>query len=76
MRALYGDPVLPPIARGAEIALSWRLAGLVALADWIGSDQRHFPYAAPIFPGRITGAAMPGSGSRRVPYARGPRRHL
>ena len=27
--------------------LSWRLAGLVALADWIGSNQRHFHYTQP-----------------------------
>ena len=44
---LFEGPVLPPIAQGAETALSWRLAGLVALADWIGSDQRYFPYATP-----------------------------
>ena len=80
MRALHGDPVLPPIVRGAEIALSWRLAGLVALADWIGSDQRHFPYAAPDIPwedyrrdhaARQARAAVAASGLERAPVARG-----
>ncbi|MCA9524932.1 MAG: CRISPR-associated helicase Cas3' [Myxococcales bacterium] len=26
---------------------SWWLAGLTVLADWVGSDQAHFPYTAP-----------------------------
>lgn len=43
---LYGRPVFPPLVRGADSALSWRLAGLVALADWIGSDRTHFPYCS------------------------------
>ena len=32
-------------ALSCDAALPWRLAGLTALADWIGSSQRHFPYA-------------------------------
>ncbi len=42
--ALFGAPCLPPLLKGHDIALSWRLAGLIALADWIGSDQRYFRY--------------------------------
>lgn len=45
-RALF--PTAPLARRRvAEAApLSWRLAGLVALADWIGSGQEAFPYVA------------------------------
>ena len=44
---LFGQPVLPALKRGAGANLSWRLAGLMALADWIGSDVRRFPYVLP-----------------------------
>lgn len=40
---IFSAPSLPPL-RGNRAVLSWRLAGLVALADWIGSDQSHFHY--------------------------------
>jgi CRISPR-associated endonuclease/helicase Cas3 len=43
---LFGRPELPRIGKGQAVALSWRLAGLVALADWIGSSQTCFPYTA------------------------------
>ncbi len=36
---------LPP-TRGAAARVGWDLAGLVTLADWIGSRQEWFPYAA------------------------------
>jgi CRISPR-associated endonuclease/helicase Cas3 len=39
--ALYANPVLPPVRKGASTALSWRLAGLIALSDWIGSSDIH-----------------------------------
>jgi CRISPR-associated endonuclease/helicase Cas3 len=42
--ALFGpERIAPDLSRDA--ALPWRLAGLMTLADWIGSSQRHFPYA-------------------------------
>jgi CRISPR-associated endonuclease/helicase Cas3 len=41
---LFGEPRLPPMRRGCGAALSWRLAGLVALADWLGSNQTYFAY--------------------------------
>jgi CRISPR-associated endonuclease/helicase Cas3 len=44
---LFGATALPRLRRDAEHALSWRLAGLVALADWLGSNARWFAYAAP-----------------------------
>jgi CRISPR-associated endonuclease/helicase Cas3 len=47
VQALFGGTALPRLRRGAEHALSWRLAGLVALADWLGSNTRWFAYAAP-----------------------------
>lgn len=30
--------------------VSWQLAGLAVLADWLGSDQHHFKYCAEIIP--------------------------
>ncbi|WP_198157538.1 CRISPR-associated helicase Cas3' [Methylobacterium nodulans] len=45
--ALLPVPDLPPPSEAQLKAVSWRLAGLTALADWIGSDQSHFPYTAP-----------------------------
>lgn len=47
VHTLMGQPRLPPMKDNAQYALSWRLAGAIALADWIGSDQRHFRYEAP-----------------------------
>jgi CRISPR-associated endonuclease/helicase Cas3 len=41
---LFGRPNLPPLRKNAERPLSWRLAGLIALADWLGSDQGQFRY--------------------------------
>lgn len=37
------EPLAPELSKDA--ALPWRLAGLMTLADWIGSSQRHFRYA-------------------------------
>lgn len=46
-------PASPPPLRGAEAAnLSWSLAGLATLADWLGSSPSAFPYTAPL-PGGI-----------------------
>lgn len=39
-------PLCPPANDRAAQCLSWKLAGLVTLADWIGSRQEWFPYAA------------------------------
>lgn len=44
VRALLAPPRLAqPPAEGMARA-GWLLAGLTVLADWIGSDQRYFPY--------------------------------
>lgn len=45
--SVFGATALPRLRRGAEQVLSWRLAGLVALADWLGSNTCWFAYAAP-----------------------------
>jgi len=47
LRELFGNPSFPPMKRGADAAFSLRLAGLVTLADWLGSNQQFFPYAPP-----------------------------
>lgn len=44
--ALFAPEPLP-LDLSRDGALAWRLAGLTTLADWIGSSQRHFPYARP-----------------------------
>lgn len=46
MVGLFGRPVMPKMRARQSAALSWRLAGLVALADWIGSSQSFFPYTS------------------------------
>ncbi|RAI42737.1 hypothetical protein CH341_17950 [Rhodoplanes roseus] len=45
IRELFGAAALPRLRPGAASTLSWRLAGLVALADWLGSNVRWFDYA-------------------------------
>lgn len=46
VRGLFGiSTALPPVA--LVEAATWPLAGLAALADWIGSRQDWFPYTAP-----------------------------
>ena len=48
MHDLFGRPVLPwPLTDRQVAQLGWGLAGLVTLADWIGSRQSWFPYVAP-----------------------------
>jgi CRISPR-associated endonuclease/helicase Cas3 len=48
----FGDPSAPPLRQAGANAVSWRLAGLVAIADWIGSNQDFFPSeTADIAPG-------------------------
>jgi CRISPR-associated endonuclease/helicase Cas3 len=45
MMATFRPPALPMPQSDREILrLSWHLAGLITLADWIGSRQRWFPY--------------------------------
>jgi CRISPR-associated endonuclease/helicase Cas3 len=42
--ALLNPVPLPPLSEDDVIALSWWLAGLTVLADWIGSAEEWFPY--------------------------------
>lgn len=44
MAALLQPPVLPAPPPAGLARASWGLAGLAVLADWIGSNQRWFPY--------------------------------
>ncbi len=46
VRDLFGSPTLPPLMRERAATFSWRFAGIVALADWIGSNQEHFSYTS------------------------------
>ncbi|MGG5811250.1 CRISPR-associated helicase Cas3' [Falsiroseomonas sp. CW058] len=47
MAGIFAPSPLPrPVEREVH-ALAWRLAGLVTLADWIGSRQDWFPYVPP-----------------------------
>src|SRR5690606_2406221 len=44
---LLPRPIQVPLSdRSARAASHW-LAGFITLADWLGSDTRHFPYTAP-----------------------------
>jgi CRISPR-associated endonuclease/helicase Cas3 len=45
--AVFGLFGAPAPAKGRSKAEMWRVAGLVILADWIGSNQAWFPYAEP-----------------------------
>lgn len=48
MLRLFGPPSLPAPENDRMAArLGWHLAGLVTLADWIGSRQAWFPYVRP-----------------------------
>jgi CRISPR-associated endonuclease/helicase Cas3 len=44
MRMVFRPPVWTRPAEQQVIRLSWRLAGLTTLADWVGSRQAWFPY--------------------------------
>ncbi|WP_051379051.1 CRISPR-associated helicase/endonuclease Cas3 [Derxia gummosa] len=51
MRAMFLSPATAALVTRPDFAdrsreLSWWLAGVVVLADWIGSDTDHFPYRA------------------------------
>lgn len=46
MKAVFQPPIwLRPKTEQEVTRLSWRLAGLTTLADWVGSRQSWFPYA-------------------------------
>ena len=45
-RLFEPKPVLAPDATALARA-SWRIAGMGVLVDWLGSNERWFPYAAP-----------------------------
>lgn len=48
---LFGPVRVPPwSAEPAMKRASWLLAGISVLADWIGSDQTHFPYETGTMP--------------------------
>lgn len=47
VEALLPAPEVPAPRAAAAAQASWLLAGMTALADWIGSNQAWFPYAAP-----------------------------
>jgi CRISPR-associated endonuclease/helicase Cas3 len=47
MHALLAPEPLPRPEAKAVRRVSWQLAGLAVLADWIGSSQTWFPYEAP-----------------------------
>lgn len=46
-RRLFAPDAVPPPDVGALRRWSWWLAGLAVLSDWIGSNQRWFPYHEP-----------------------------
>ncbi|WP_161805416.1 CRISPR-associated helicase Cas3' [Aliiroseovarius crassostreae] len=45
--ALWPEASLDALSREDAIALSWWLPGCIAAADWIGSNEGWFPFAAP-----------------------------
>ena len=47
------SPELPPIDPGCAHRASFALAGLAVVADWIGSNQKWFPYCDPADDGDI-----------------------
>jgi hypothetical protein len=45
MKTVFQPPIWPtPQAEQDVVRLSWRLAGLTTLADWVSSRQPWFPY--------------------------------
>jgi CRISPR-associated endonuclease/helicase Cas3 len=62
LHALLAPAPIAPVSRKRAASLSWRLAGLVNLADWLGSVEL-FPYvqlsSACDLPGYISAHAMP-----------------
>ncbi|MEP6494626.1 MAG: CRISPR-associated helicase Cas3' [bacterium] len=42
-----GPVIAPPAWEATAIRASWWLAGAVSIADWLGSNQRWFPYHSP-----------------------------
>jgi CRISPR-associated endonuclease/helicase Cas3 len=47
MTGLFPPGSLPRVQGKTIARVSWRLAGLAVLADWIGSNQTWFPYTPP-----------------------------
>lgn len=47
MNDVFKAEPLPNLQKAVIARLSWRLAGLTVLADWIGSNQLWFPYELP-----------------------------
>jgi CRISPR-associated endonuclease/helicase Cas3 len=43
--AILSGPLPPPV-NDLDPRIGWQLAGLMVLADWLGSNQHHFPYRA------------------------------
>lgn len=47
MERLFAPPAPAGLSRTDAAAVSWRLAGLTVLCDWIGSNETWFPYEPP-----------------------------
>jgi CRISPR-associated endonuclease/helicase Cas3 len=47
METLFAPPAPAGLSRTDVAAVSWRLAGLTVLCDWIGSNETWFPYEPP-----------------------------
>lgn len=47
MNDVFKPEPVPAVEKAALVRLSWRLAGLTVVADWIGSNQLWFPYEPP-----------------------------
>lgn len=67
---------LPIWMKAALRRWSWPLAGLMVLADWLGSDSAYFPYQGqlPAAAGRILGAGASTRTSLCGRWACGPAR--
>jgi CRISPR-associated endonuclease/helicase Cas3 len=71
-------PALLPAPRGGAARLGWGLAGLVTLADWVGSRQDWFPYTEASDPAAYfwdhalprAAAALAAAGLASAPAAR------
>jgi CRISPR-associated endonuclease/helicase Cas3 len=47
---IAGQPVLPRLKQDKATILSWAVAGLVVMSDWLGSNQKWFPIESGLDP--------------------------